>query len=289
MRIVWAAMLSLLFIPGLLSPAAAAEGSADPKAVTELERAEKLYSEDKPQDAVKIALAQVDGLQKAKDFDHLVDCLFLIGNCYYEMGDWKRAEQFMRNANDLGWQTFPDQMGTGALKVIADCQLMQNDLEGALKTYQERVQKLKKQTTGIDQGDLAGALFDVGSMMVNLQRPAEALPLFKEAQTANEAAAKALAAAGATSQQDDKDANAIDHAEIVYHQGIALFAQDKFAECRKQLEVALQEFDAVQATKREDVSDRLVAVLDDLVLTSEKLSDNKAAEEYRARRDKLNQ
>lgn len=291
MRVVWALMLSLMLIPQLPDPLAAQGGvNVDARAVAELERAEQLYADsDNPQEALRIALAQVEAFQQTEDYDHLVDCLFLIGNCYFELGEWAKAESFMTNANELGWKLFPEQMGTGALKIIGESQFNQDKFDAALITFRERVSKLKAQGAELDQSELAGALFDAAGVLINLDRAAEAMALLSEAQQANAAHAAFLAKPDSGAQQDDKDANLKDRAEILYHQAIALFRQNKFADCRVKLEDALKDFEAVQATRRMDVRDRLVVVLDDLVVTCEKLDDNAAAEQHRARRDQLNQ
>jgi glycosyltransferase A (GT-A) superfamily protein (DUF2064 family) len=121
-----------------------------------------------------------------------------------------------------------------------------------------------------------------------MDRGDEALPLLQQAETANQAAGATLAKDTAATQED-KDANAIDRAEIVYHQAIALFRQTKLAECRPKLESALGLFTAVQNAGREDVGDRMVAVLDDLVQVCDSLGDKAASDKYKAQRDKLNQ
>lgn len=288
MRAVWAVMLSLMLIPNL-PDLLQAQTNVDAKAVAELERAETLYGEqDKPDEALKIAQAQLDTFRKTQDYDHLVDCLFLIGNCYYQQGDWKKTEQYMVEANQLGWQHFPQQMGTGALKVIGEAQFMQDKPEAALSTYRDRATRLKAEGPDADLSELAGAYFDIAGVLISLDRGDEALEQLAEAQQANTAHAAFLAKPDSGAQQDDKDANLLDRAEIVYHQAIALYREEKFSECREKLTAALADFEAIQATKRTDVRDRLVAVLDDLVVTSEKLGDMAKAEEYRARRDALN-
>jgi tetratricopeptide (TPR) repeat protein len=231
----------------------------------------------------------VEKFQQNKDNDHLVDCLFLVGNCYYELGEWANAEKFMTMCSELGNRYFPDEMGSAPLKIIAESQYQQQKFDDALKTFQARVQKIQKQGSNADQGELAGALFDVAGLMINMDRAAEAFPLLQQAETANSVAATALNKAGSTATQADKDANIQDRAEIVYHQGIALFRQDKFAECRPKLESALSLFDGVQNGGRSDVKDRLVAVLDDLVVVCDKLNDKAASDKFKARRDALNQ
>jgi tetratricopeptide (TPR) repeat protein len=285
-------MLTMMLLPQLPDPASAQGGTGskqDARAIAELERAEQLYAEDKLQEALKLALAQVEPFQKVQDYDKLVDCLFLIGNCYYELGDWAKAESFMINANELGWKMFPDQMGTGALKIIAESQFNQDKVDAALITYRQRVSKLLEQGSNVDQSELAGAHFDVAQALIVLARPAEALSPLSDALQANTAHQAALARPDSGATQDARDANQLDRAEIIYHQAIAYFRQDKLQDCLSRLDAALKEFDAVQASGRLDVRDRLVAVLDDLVVTSEKLGDNTKAAQHRARRDALNQ
>ena len=272
-------------------------GKVDSAAVAALKSAEAAYATvtdpltdgPKLRDALKTGLAQVEKFQQTQDYDHLVDCLFLVGNCYYELGEWANAEKFMTMCNELGNRYFPDQMGSAPLKVIGDSQYQQNKPEDALKSYQERVAKLDKQGATADAGERAGSLFDVGEMLIKLDRSPEALPILEQSETANAAAATALSKAGSTATQQDKDANVIDHAEIVYDQAISLFKQSKFPECRTRLEKALGLFDSIQSTGRENVADRMVSVLDDLVVVCDKVGDKTASDTYKARRDKLNQ
>jgi tetratricopeptide (TPR) repeat protein len=253
-----------------------------------LVKAEQLYAEqDKPKEALRIAEPLVKDFERAKDWDHLVDALFLIGQCYYELGEWKKAQDAMQRAQDLGTQHFPGDMGTGALKVIGECQYEQKDYAAALATYQSRVAGLQQEGAAADQGDLAGALYDEAALLVDLDRAPEALPLLDQAVEANAAQAKAQAADKAA-DQESKDANAIDGAEIVYMQAVANFKQDQLDEAKARLEQALGLFQAVQGAGREDVADRLVSVLDDLVIIAEKQNDTPAADKYRQQRDALN-
>jgi tetratricopeptide (TPR) repeat protein len=327
MRISWGLILGAALVPGLLGTSVAAGprnqpdrtqpsggnmsgsqvqnsngssnpdgGKVDTAAVAALNSAESTYSSvtdpqadsAKLRDALKTGLAQVEKFQQTQDYDHLVDCLFLIGNCYYELGEWANAEKFMTMCNELGNRYFADQMGSAPLKIIAESQYEQQKYDDALKTYQTRVEKIEKQGASADQGELAGALFDVAEMMINLDRAAEAGPLLQQAEQANAAQAAAQAKNSATTQQE-KDANVVDHAEIVYNEAIALFRQNKLAECRPKLESALGLFDSINSTGRENVSDRMVAVLDDLTLVCDKLGDKAASDKYKAQRDKLNQ
>lgn len=276
---------------------AAGSSKTDPAAVADLQRAQTIYSKVSDagtgsaqlRDALKIALPTVEKFQQTGDNSNLVDCLFLIGNCYFELREWASAEKFMTNCYELGTRYFPDEMGSAPLKVIGESQYRQQKSEDALKTFQARVQRIQKMGAALDQGELAGALYDVAEQMILLDRAHEAEALLAQAESANQAAGAALAKPDSKATQEDKDANALDHAEIVFDQAIALFKQDKFQECRPKLEKALGLFDAVQNGGREMVTDRLVAVLDDLVVVCDKLGDKTASETYKARRDKLNQ
>jgi tetratricopeptide (TPR) repeat protein len=261
--------------------------AAPAEAVKKLAEAEQLYAEqDKPKEALRIAEPLVRDFERAQDWDHLVDALFLIGNAHYDLGEWKQGEAAMQRAHELGMQHFADSMGTGALKVIGECQYEQQNYDAALKTYQSRVDMLRQQGAAADQGDLAGALYDTAALLIDLDRAQEAVPLLDDAVKANTAHAAAQATGKAP--QDEQDANATDRAEIVYLQAVAQFKLDQPAQTVPKLVEALGLFTAVHSTGRADLADRMVAVLDDLVLLYEQQGDAASAEKYRQQRDELN-
>jgi len=260
----------------------------DSKAVAELERAHSLYSEedDSERTVISICLPLVAAFEASEDYGHLVDCVFLLGDAYYHLGEWSNAERYMQQAADLGFRYFADEMSTYPLKVIGECQFEQDMYEDALDTFRERVQYLRKEG---DSTDLAGALFDVGGMLINLEREEEALTVLTEALQANNARAGELSKAGSGASEDERTGNVVDHAEITYHLAIANFRLEKYEQARTFLEQANAFFDSVNEAGLYDVTDRLVAVLDDLVLVNERLGDSIAAGRYQRERDQLNQ
>ncbi len=104
-------------------------------------------------------------------------------------------------------------MSTYPLKVIGDCQFeLKRPQEGAGHLHRARAAHRKQE----DNDDLAGALFDVGSMQIVLGKLAEARQNLLEAKQSNEAWAKELASDPATTA-DERDGNAVDQGEILFH------------------------------------------------------------------------
>ena len=258
----------------------------DPQAVAELDRASGLLAEDgKEREALRAALPLVEIFESGEDYDHLVDCLFLIGEAYYHLGEWANAEQFMQLAADMGYRYFADEMSSYPLKVVGESQFEQGKTDEALATFLERVQKVR--ASG-ETNELAGALFDAAGLLINLDRMEEALPKLAEAAEANRSEGAALNAPGSTATAADKDANRIDEAEIAYHTAIAHFRLDQFDEAYTSLKEAYAAFNSLCAAAKDEVNDRLVAVLDDLVLVCEKLGLDSEQALYQAERDRLN-
>jgi tetratricopeptide (TPR) repeat protein len=258
----------------------------DDAAVAKLEEADKIFKEDgREREAIEIALSALPTFEQGQDYDHLVDCVFLLGEAYYYIGDWANALKFMQRAADLGYRYFPDEMSSYPLKVIGESQFELGDNEAALATFQERVQKLRKAN---DTLELPGALFDVGGVLINLGREKEALPVLSEALDANNKRAAELAKPDSSASEEERAANVVDHAEIIYHMAIANFHLQQFDPAKQQLEEAYSFFNSIQQGGKTDVKDRLVSVLDDLVLVSEKLGNTKDAEKYRRLRDGFN-
>jgi tetratricopeptide (TPR) repeat protein len=294
-------MLSTLIGLGLLAPAFGQEGGGtvdgksngqpvkaklDPSATGELERARELHEEGKEQDAIDICKKLEATFRKNEDFDHLVDCLFIAGDAYYALADWPNAEKYMSEAAELGFRYFAKDMSTYPLKVIGESQFEQGKFDEASKTFLERVQKLRKEGS---TDELVGALFDAGSILINVDRPQDGLKFLEEALEANNMVAAGLNKKDSGATQDEKDAAAVDHAEIVYHIAVAHFRAEEFEKAREELIQARAFFKSLEKSKNVDISDRLVAVLDDLVLVNEKLGDTKEAEKYRLERDRANQ
>jgi tetratricopeptide (TPR) repeat protein len=263
-----------------------AQAKVDPDAVARLEAAEAAFAEDgKERDAIAQALAVLPAFENTTDYDHLVDCLFLLGEAYYYVGEWANAEKYMSRAADLGFRYFADEMSSYPLKVIGESQHQLGRDEEALASFQERVQKLRKSSDG---SDLASALFDVGGILINLGREEEALPVLQEALQANNTRAAEINTPGSNADDSEREGNVIDHAEINYHIAIAYFRQEKYADALTYLNEAYSFFNSVQQAGKHDMQDRLVSVLDDLVVTNEQLGHTADAEKYRAERDKLN-
>ena len=259
----------------------------DPQAVAELDRANTLLAEDgREREALRAALPLVEIFEAGEDYDHLVDCLFLIGEAYYHLGEWANAEQFMQLAADLGYRYFADEMSSYPLKVVGEAQFEQNKPEAALATFQERVQKIR--ASG-ESEELPGALFDAAGLLINLGRESEALPKLAEAAEANRAVGEELNAPGSTASAMDKEANRVDQAEIAYHTAIACFHLEQYDDAFAFLKEAYAEFNGLGESTKAEVNDRLVAVLDDLMLVCEKLGKDMEHGLYQAERDKLNQ
>lgn len=260
----------------------------DADAVAELERLRELYETDEgaEKEVADGCLRLLPTFEGGEDYDHLVDCLFLLGDANYYLGEWAAAQRYMQRAFDLGMRYFPDEMSGYPLKVIGECQFELGEQETALATFRQRVQMVRKQENSTD---LAGALFDVGAMLVNLGREDEALTVLAEALSANNDRAGELSEAGSGAGDEERAANVIDHAEIVYHLAIANFHLERYEDARKYLEQAYAFFTSIQDTGQYDVADRLVFVLDDLVLVNEQLGDSITADRYQRERDQLNQ
>lgn len=264
-------------------PVAAKEDAA---AVAELERAQELFAGDgKEREVVRIVLGLIEKFEGNEDFSHLVDSLFLAGDAYYYLGEWSNAENYMQQAYDLGNRYYAEHMSTYPLKVIGECQFEQEKYDESLATFQDRVQLLRK---GDDSNELAGALFDAAGLLINLDRPSDAIPVLTEALAVNNTIAGELSKAGSGATEEERAGNVVDHAEIIYHLAIANYRLENFEETRTLLEQAEDFFSSINKSKRFDVRDRLVAVLDDLVLVCEKQGNDRDAEEYRKQRDELN-
>ncbi len=257
----------------------------DVQAVIELERAQELFRmDDREKEALSTALPLVEVFRNANDFDHLVDCVFLIGDCYYFEGNWARAEEFMREASELGYRYFEDQMSSYPLKVIGECQYEQGKFEESLATFRERVSRVRKGETD----ELHGALFDVAALMINTGDYQGSLVVLGEALQENKAYSTRLAEDPDSSVLDRLGAS-MDAAEIIYHAGVANFHMEKFSEAHAFIKEALAIFETIDGREGMNVSDRRVTLLDELVTISEKLGKSEEAEDYRHRRDELNQ
>ena len=262
-------------------------GKVDEQAVAELTRAEAMFTEEgQENEALLIAQGLLRTFENNKDYDHLVDCYFLLGDGYYWLGDYVQGEKYMKLAWDLGNKYFSDHMSSYPLKVVGECQFEQKKYDGSLRTFRERVNWLKKRN---DTEELAGALFDVGGLLINLGEERQALDLLKEAGQANNARARELNQTGSKASAEDKAANAVDHAEITYHIAIAHFKLEEYDKARKVLLQARAFFISINEGDMFEVSDRLYSVLDDLVVVHERLNDQIRAEAYRKERDRLNQ
>ena len=260
-------------------------GTTNSQAVAELERAQELFrADDREKEALAVALPLVEVFRSANDFDHLVDTVFLIGDCYYYDGDWANAERYMREAADLGYRYFPEQMSSYPLKVVGESQYEQGKLEESLATFRERVSKVRKSETD----ELAGALFDVAALMINTGEYQASLQVLGEALQENKAYSQRLADDPASSAADRIGAS-MDAAEIIYHAGVANFHMDKFEEAYGFIKEALAIFDTINGREGFNLNDRQVTLLDELVTICEKLGKTDEAEEYRMKRDNLNQ
>jgi tetratricopeptide (TPR) repeat protein len=258
-----------------------ARGKVDDEAVSQLNHAEELLRDDKEPEAIAAALPLLPIFEKNEDFDHLVDALFIVGEAYYYQSDWANAEKYMARAADLGYRYYADEMSSYPLKVVGESQWEQKQPDKALATFRQRVQILRKQE---DTEELPGALFDVGGMLVNLGQLDEAIAMLEDARKANETKVAALPADDDEGQQGAL----VDQGEITYHMGIAYFQKEDMKSASRWLMEALAAFDKLGPAMADEVSDRIVSVLDDLVLVSENLGDTAAAEQYRKRRDSLN-
>lgn len=298
-RIGIVAMLSMMIALGNCFLAAAQEGGTsgsngqpasgwvDAAALADLERAYDMMGEDgREREVISICEQILPTLEDNEDTSSTVDCLFLLGEAHYYINEWAKAEQYMQRAFDLGMEHYADEMSSYPLKVIGECQFEQGQQELALATFRERVALLREHS---DKLDLPGALFDVGSTLVNLEREEEAIAVLTEALAANDARAAELAADPSHATDEARAGTVMDHAEIAYHLAIANFHLERFAEARTFLEQAYTFFTSIKESGHYEVDDRLVSVLDDLVLVNEELGDSLAAGRYQRERDALNQ
>ena len=254
------------------------------QAVAELEHAQELFrADDREKEALQTALPLVEVFRSANDYDHLVDCVFLIGDCYFFDGDYANAEKYMQEAADLGYRYFADQMSSYPLKVIGESQYEQGRFEESLATFRERVTKVRKG----EPDELAGALFDVAALMINTGEYQASLQVLGEALQENKALSQRLADDPASTANERLGAS-MDAAEIIYHAGVANFHMDKFEEAYGFIKEALAIFETINGKENFNVTDRMVTLLDELVNICEKLGKTDEAEQYRARRDELN-
>jgi len=297
-RIGIAVMLSLMIGLGNCFLAQAQEGGGSTNgqpdggwvgsaADADLEHAYDLMAEDgREREVIAICERLLPTLQDGDDASSTVDCLFLLGEAHYYLNEWAKAEGYMQQAYDLGMTTFADEMSTYPLKVIGECQFEQGNNDQALATFRQRVAVLREQDDAID---LPGALFDVGSTLINLGREEEAIDVLTEALGANDERAAILKDDPDHATDEARAGTVVDHAEITYHLAIANFHLERYDVARTFLEQAYTFFTSIQESGFYDVSDRLVSVLDDLVLVNEELGDNLAASRYQRERDTLNQ
>ncbi|MCB1219632.1 tetratricopeptide repeat protein [bacterium] len=255
------------------------------QAIAELERAQELFRmDDREKDAMEAALPLEQVFRDAEDYDHLVDCVFLLGDCYYFFREYEKAISYMREAADLGYRYFPDQMSPYPLKVIGESQYELGKYDEALATFKERVSRVRK-----DQPDeLHGALFDEAALMINTGDYQGSLMVLGEALQENKALSSRLADDPDSSVTDRLGAS-MDAAEIIYHAGVANFHMEKLPEARAFIREALAIFDTIDGQGEVDVRDRRVALLDELVMICETLGEADEAAGYRTKRDELNQ
>ncbi|MCB1217361.1 tetratricopeptide repeat protein [bacterium] len=255
------------------------------QAIAELEHAQELFRMDnREKDALDAALPLEQVFRDANDFDHLVDCVFLLGDCYYFFQDYEKAISYMREAADLGYRYFPDQMSPYPLKVIGESQYELGRYEESLATFKERVSKVRRDLPD----ELHGALFDQAALMINTGDYQAALAVLGESLQENKKLSARLAA-DPDSSPGERVGASMDAAEIIYHAGVANFHLEKLAEAKAFIREALAIFDSVDGKDEVDVRDRRVTLLDELVQISEALGETEDAEQYRARRDELNQ
>ncbi len=264
-----------------------AAGKVDSQAVARLTELSDLLasSEGREQEVVDGALPLVKTFEANDDMDHLVDCVFLLGEAYYHLTDWANAEKYMARAADLGFRYFGEEMSTYPLKVIGDAQHEQGKDDAAVASYRDRAQRLRKNDP---EFELAGALFDLGSMQINSERYDEALATLSEAKQANDTRLKTLGAGGAGAPADELDGARVDQSEILFHMGIACFRKGDMTGARGWLSMALTAYEQTSPESQEEFRDRRVALLDDLVQVCEQLGDMPAADQYRQQRDALN-
>jgi tetratricopeptide (TPR) repeat protein len=260
--------------------------TVDEGAVERLNAASALLQEDgHERDAIELASPLVRVFQAAEDYDHLVDCLFLIGEAYYHLGDWPNAEQYMSRAAELGYRYFRDEMSSYPLKVVGEAQFEQGKEEEALSTFRERLHILRREN---DVEELGGALFDVGGLLVNTGQFDDALVMLQEARRVIGTRIAELEREGGSDDDGTLEALRVDEGETLYHIAIAYYRSGNLEEAQTYLKRSHQHFSRLSADMQEQVSDRIVSVLDDLVQVSESLEDFASAELYRRLRDELN-
>ena len=272
-----------------------ARGLVDAAAAAELKEASELLAEEgRERDVIDMCVPLLRTFEHNEDYDHLVDCLFTIGEACYHLGDWPNAEKYMARAAELGYRYFKDEMSSYPLKVVGEAQFEQGKEEAALATFRERLHLLRREDN-VDE--LGSALFDVGGMLVNTGHYDDAIAMLREAYrvlgTRRAELERQLSGEdGAGSEDDDLpgavEALKVDEAETLYHIAIANYRKDDLEEALVFLRRALERFSELSEDMQEQVSDRIVAVLDDLVQVSETLEDYASAEVYRRRRDELN-
>jgi tetratricopeptide (TPR) repeat protein len=189
-------------------------------------------------------------------------------------------------------------MSSYPLKVVGESQFEQGKEDAALATFRERLHILRREEN-IDE--LGGALFDVGGMLVNTGHYDDAIVMLKEGYRVigTRRADLERRASGEHGAEEDEEATAgelaeqiealmVDEGETLYHLAIANYRKDDLDEALVFLRRAYTRFSELTAEMQESVSDRIVAVLDDLVQVSESVEDYAAAELYRRKRDDLN-
>lgn len=268
-------------------PKGAQPTPADPAALADLEKAQELMAQEGSEgQALAAALKLITVFESAKDNEHLAECLTLVGEGYYYGGNWANAQKYMQRAWDVGTKAFGDGMSTFPLKVIGESQFEQKQYDQALATFQQRAE-VERQRAEVEE--LPGALYDVGSALSQLGRSTEALTAIKEAAAANEKRAQELSAQGAGAKPDELEAVAVDSAEIALLAALIDIQLGQYDNAKPPLEQALASFQSLSPAAQKDHADRIVSVLDHLVVVCEKLGDTAGAANYRAQRDKLNQ
>jgi tetratricopeptide (TPR) repeat protein len=284
-----------------------ARGLVDAAAAAELKRASELLADEgRERDVIDLCVPLLRTFEHNEDYDHLVDCLFTIGEACYHLGDWPNAEKYMSRAAELGYRYFKDEMSSYPLKVVGEAQFEQGQEEAALATFRERLHLLRREN---DIEELGPALFDVGGMLVNTGHYDDAIAMLREAYrvlgTRRAELERELLGGGIPGEDfEDTDEGVpatedddlpemieslkVDEAETLYHVAIAHFRKDELEEAGVFLRRALERFGELSEERQEEVSDRIVAVLDDLVQVSETLEDFPSAELYRRKRDDLN-
>jgi hypothetical protein len=80
-----------------------ARGLVDEAAVARLRQATDLLADEgRERDVVDMCVPLLRTFEQNEDYDHLVDCLFTIGEACYHLGDWPNAEKYMGRAAELG-------------------------------------------------------------------------------------------------------------------------------------------------------------------------------------------